>query len=47
MPIILEHRHRLLHMRAFLAERNRGQSEKDRREFKMLQKNAEEHSMIW
>ena len=26
MPIILEHRHRLLHMRAFLAERNSGQS---------------------
>ena len=26
MPITLERRHRLLHMRAFLAERNRGQS---------------------
>ena len=26
MPIILEHRHRLLHVRAFLAERNSGQS---------------------
>ena len=26
MPIILERRHRLLHMRPFLAERNRGQS---------------------
>ena len=26
MPIILERRHRLLHMRAFLAERNRCQS---------------------
>ena len=25
MPIIMEHRHRLLHMRAFLAERNSGQ----------------------
>ena len=26
MPIILERNHRLLHMRAFLAGRNRGQS---------------------
>ena len=26
MPIFLERWHRLLHMRAFLAERNRGQS---------------------
>ena len=26
MLIMLEHRHRLLHMRAFLAERNSGQS---------------------
>ena len=26
MPIILECRHRPLHMRAFLADRNRGQS---------------------
>ena len=26
MPIILESKHRLLHMRAFLTERNRGQS---------------------
>ena len=26
MPIMLEHKDRLLHMRAFLAERNRGQS---------------------
>ena len=27
MPIILEYRHGRLHVRAFLAQRNRGQSE--------------------